>query len=135
IAPNGHAGIYVGAAVSAYGLPSVVGAFMFARFLRGKPARRLVLLDCALRSLFLGAIALTRASGALGPVLYVGLLALSSLLAAWGLAGKYTLLAELVGPDARLAAYSMLTAIGSATVIIGPALAGVLVAALGPGPL
>jgi predicted MFS family arabinose efflux permease len=57
------------------------------------------------------------------------------LLAAWGVAGKYTLFTELVGREATLEANSLVNSVGSATVILGPALAGVLVALVGTGPL
>jgi predicted MFS family arabinose efflux permease len=57
---------------------------------------------------------------------YVGLLGASSLLHAWGNAGKYALFAPLLSDDQRLAANSVLsTSLWSAT-IAGPALAGLL---------
>jgi predicted MFS family arabinose efflux permease len=73
------------------------------------------------------------AAGALSPVAYVALLAASSLLASWGSAGQYTLLAQLGGTDGRLAANSLASAQVSLATILGPALAGVLLARIAPG--
>jgi hypothetical protein len=54
-------------------------------------------------------------------------------MAAWGNAGEYTMLSELGGPDGRLAANSLASAQLSFAVIVGPALAGALIAGVGPG--
>ena len=70
---------------------------------------------------------------ALAPLAYVFLLAGSSLMAAWGNAGEYTMLSELGGADGRLAVNSLATAQVSFAVIVGPALAGGLIAVIGPG--
>jgi predicted MFS family arabinose efflux permease len=126
------AGEFVGLAVAAYTLPGVIGALAFGRFLRDRPARALVLGHCLLRAGCLGAVAVLGAAGALGPAAYVGLLAGSSLLTAWGNAGQYTMLAELGGPDGRLATNSLASAQVSFAVIVGPLLAGGLVGWVGP---
>ncbi len=133
IAPAGRLGLFVGLALAAYTLPGVIGAVAFASRLRARPARSLVLLHCLLRAGFLGAIVLLWAAGALSPFAYLGLLAGSSLLAAWGNAGEYTLLSELGGPDGRLAVNSLASAQVSFAVIVGPSLAGLLLAAVSPG--
>jgi MFS family permease len=135
IAPADRVGLLVGAAVAVYLLPGVLGGFALAPWLRHQPARRLVLADSVLRAGFLGAISVFRAVGHLSPALYLVLLSASSLLAAWGQSGKYTLVGELVGADDVLIGNALLSAIGSATIIIGPAIAGVLVALFGAGPL
>jgi hypothetical protein len=93
----------------------------------------LVLAHCLLRTGFLGAIALLWAGGALEPWTYVALLSGSSLLSAWGNAGEYTMLSELGGPDGRLAANSLAAAQVSIAVIVGPSLAGLLLAGISPG--
>jgi MFS family permease len=133
VAPTGALGVYVGLALAAYTLPGVIGALAFSPFVRHRPARALVLVHCVLRAGFLGAIALLWALGALAPLAYVVLLAGSSLMFAWGNAGEYTMLSELGGPDGRLAVNSLATAQVSFAVIIGPALAGPLIAGVGPG--
>jgi hypothetical protein len=132
VAPAGELGAYVGLALAAYTLPGVIGALAFTRFVRHRPARALVLVHCLLRAGFLGVIALLWALDALAPSAYVPLLAGSSLMAAWGNAGQYTMLAELGGPDGRLAVNSLASAQVSFAVIVGPALAGLLIAGIGP---
>jgi hypothetical protein len=73
------------------------------------------------------------AMGALAPVAYVAVLAGSSLLAAWGSAGQYTMLAELGGAEGRLAANSLASAQVWLATILGPASAGLLLARVAPG--
>jgi predicted MFS family arabinose efflux permease len=135
IAPAGKTGVFVGLALAAYSLPGALGAAALSRLLRHRPARVLVLADSWLRAGCLGAIALLWAAGALVPCLYVTLLAGSSVLTAWGSAGESTMLSQLAGPRGRLAANSLYSAQASLAVIVGPALAGVLVAPLGMGSL
>jgi MFS family permease len=66
-------------------------------------------------------------AGVLTPPLYVVLLAVSSLLHAWGSAGMYTLMAELLPEEQRLAANTLVSSLNFAATIAGPAIAGVLV--------
>lgn len=133
IAPPGALGLFVGLAVAAYTLPGVVGAVLLGGVLRGRPARTLVLIHCLLRASCLGLIALLAAIGALAPPAYVALLAASSLMAAWGNAGKYTLLSDLAGADERFAANSLASAQESLAYIAGPLAAGILLTAFAPG--
>ncbi|WP_323809074.1 MFS transporter [Kitasatospora acidiphila] len=49
-----------------------------------------------------------------------------------GNAGKYALLAQLLSAEQRLAANALVSSSGSASVIVGPALAGLLATAVGP---
>jgi MFS family permease len=130
LAPQATAGLWVGGAVAAYTLPGVVGALAFGRLLRRMPARRLLLADNLARGVFLGAIPIVWLAGLLTPPLYVVLLALSSVLHAWGSAGTYTLLAELLPNEQRLAANTLVSSLGFAATIAGPAIAGVLVTSL-----
>ncbi|HEV2784293.1 MAG TPA: MFS transporter [Actinophytocola sp.] len=131
LAPPAAAGLWVGGAVAAYTLPGVAGALVFARRLRRVPARRLLLADSVVRGVFLGAVPLAWLAGLLTPALYVVLLAVSSLLHAWGSAGKYTLLAELLPDEQRLAANTLVSSLNFAATIAGPAIAGVLVTFVG----
>src|SRR5262245_53875629 len=130
LAPQETAGLWVGAAVAAYTLPGVVGALAFGRRLRRLSARRLLLADNVVRGVFIGAIPLAWLAGLLTPAMLVALLALSSLLHAWGSAGTYTLLAELVPPQQRLPANTLVGTLTFAATIAGPAIAGVLVTQL-----
>jgi predicted MFS family arabinose efflux permease len=109
-----------------------VGALAFGKYLRHRPARALVLGHCVLRASFLGAIVALAAMGVLSPVAYVCLLAGSSLLASWGSAGQYTMLAELGGADGRLAANSLASAQVWLATILGPAIAGLLLVKIAP---
>ncbi len=127
LAPPATVGLWVGGAVAAYTLPGVAGALVFGRRLRRVPARRLLLADNVLRGLVLGAVPLAWLAGFLTLPLYVVLLGISSLLHAWGTAGKYTLLAELLPDEQRLAANTIVSSLGYAAMIAGPAIAGVLV--------
>ncbi|GAA5013801.1 MFS transporter [Actinopolymorpha pittospori] len=127
LAPQASAGLWVGGAVAAYTMPGVVGVLVFGRRLRRVSARRLLLADNLVRTLFIGAVPLAWLSGALTLPLYVVLLAVSSLLHAWGSAGKYTLLAELLPEEQRLAANTLVSSLNFAATIAGPAIAGVLV--------
>jgi MFS family permease len=132
IAAPGQSSLLLGAAVAAYALPGAAGALVFGRWLRRLPARRLLIMDCGVRALLLGCIPLAWTAGVLHPALYVALLAGSSVLHAWGGAGRYSLLAEMLPQDQRLAANALVGASVSASTIIGPALAGLLVALMSP---
>ena len=73
-------------------------------------------------------------AGLLDPVVYVNLLAVSSLLHAWGSAGAYTLIAESLPEEGdRVNGYAILSTFTQAAVVVGPALAGGLAALVGPG--
>jgi len=133
IAPAGMLGLFVGLAIAAYTLPGVIGALAFGTLLRGRPARALVLAHSVLRAGCLGLIAVLAALGALTPPAYLALLAASSLMAAWGNAGEYTMLSALAGTSGRFAVNSLASAQASFAFIIGPVLAGVLLAIVSPG--
>jgi MFS family permease len=127
LAPRATAGLWVAGAVAAYTMPGVVGALLLGRRLRRAPARQLLLADNVVRGLFLGAVPIAWLAGWLSLPLYVMLLAVSSLLHAWGSAGRYTLLAELLPDEQRLAANTLDSVLNFAATIAGPAIAGVLV--------
>ncbi|GAA5187697.1 MFS transporter [Rugosimonospora acidiphila] len=134
IAPADHRGVWTGLAVAAYALPATVGAAALGRLVRGLRGVRLVAVDATLRAVILGTIAVLAVAGLLGPVGYVALLAVSSLLHAWGNAGTYTLIAEHL-PDGgdRVAGNALVSTFTQAAVVVGPALAGGLTALFGPG--
>ncbi|WP_206336426.1 MFS transporter [Streptomyces torulosus] len=132
IAPPDRSGLLVGAAIAAYALPGAVGALVFGRWLRRMPAQRLLAADSWIRATLLGCVPLAWLLGVLHPVLYVVLLAGSSVLHAWGSAGKYSLLARILPPEQRLAANALVSSSASASIIIGPAIAGFLATVLSP---
>jgi MFS family permease len=133
IAPADQAAVWTGLAVAAYSLPATLGAALFARLVRRFSGAQLVAADAAVRTLALGTIALFAITGHLAPAGYVLLLALSSLLHAWGSAGTYTLIAELLPDRDRLAGNTLISTFQQAAFIVGPALAGGVAAVAGPG--
>jgi DHA3 family macrolide efflux protein-like MFS transporter len=132
LAPPGSRGLWVGAAVAAYSLPGAAGAVVLRRWLRGRGGARLVFVNAVLRALALGLIGGLAVAGALDPVGYVALLGVSSLLSAWGVAGKYTLIADLLPAEHRIAGNSLFGLADQLSLMIGPALAGVVAALAGP---
>jgi MFS transporter, DHA3 family, macrolide efflux protein len=132
LAPPGSRGLWVGAAVAAYSLPGAAGAVALRRWLRGRGGARLVFVNAVLRALALGLIGALAVAGVLDPVGYVALLGLSSLLSAWGVAGKYTLIADLLPAEHRVAGNSLFGLADQLSLMIGPALAGVVTALAGP---
>jgi len=132
LAGPGQAAILVGAAVAAYTLPGAAGALLLARPLRRLSGGRLVTADAALRAVALGTIPVLYAVGGLTGPLYVGMLALSSVLHAWGISGRYTLLAEQLPHAHRLPANALLSVLDQGAVIVGPLLAGLIIAVSNP---
>jgi MFS family permease len=132
IASPADRGLLVGLAVAAYTLPGAAGAVLLSRPLRKLTGRQLVASDATLRAVMLGAIPLLYALGALRAGPYIALLAGSSLLHAWGISGQYTLVAEHLPPESRTAGNALLSGFGMAAYVIGPLLAGLVVATAGP---
>ncbi|MCX5583740.1 MFS transporter [Streptomyces erythrochromogenes] len=132
IAPPGRSGLLLGAALAAYSLPGALGALLFGRWLRRLPPARLLAADSRIRAVLLGCVPLAWAAGVLHPVLYVALLAGSSVLHAWGNAGRYALVAQMLPREQRLAANALLSSSVSASIVIGPALAGFLAMVVSP---
>jgi MFS family permease len=132
IASPADRGLVVGVAVAAYTLPGAAGAVLLSRPLRALSGRQLVAADSTLRAVTLSAIPLLYAFGGLRAGTYVALLAASSLLHAWGISGQYTLVAEHLPAESRTAGNALLSGFGMAAYVIGPLLAGLLVAAAGP---
>jgi Transmembrane secretion effector len=133
IAPQGQTGVWTALAVAAYALPATVGAAALAKLVRRLPSTALVSVDASLRAGALGTIAVLAVAGVLNPVLYVVLLAGSSLLHAWGNAGAYTLIADLVPEEDRVTGNALLSTFSQASYVVGPALAGGIAAWAGPG--
>jgi MFS family permease len=133
IAPPDQVGVWTGLAVAAYALPAPIGAAVLARLMRRLRAAQLVAADASLRAVALGAVAMLAVAGLLDPVVYVALLAVSSLLHAWGSAGAYTLIAELLPEEDRVTGNALLSTFTQAAFVVGPALAGALTALVGPG--
>lgn len=133
IAPQNQSGVWTALAVAAYTLPATIGAAVLARLLRRLPGIALVTIDATLRAIALGTIGALAITGALTPAAYVTLLAGSSLLHAWGNAGAYTLIADVVPDEDRVSGNAVLSTFNQAAYVVGPALAGGLTAWAGPG--
>ncbi len=132
LAPPASQGLWVGAAVAAYSLPGAVGAVALRRWLRGRRGARLVFVNAVLRAVALGLVGCLAIAGWLNLPGYVALLGVSSLLSAWGVAGKYTLIADMLPAEHRIAGNSLFGLTDQLSLMIGPALAGVVTALAGP---
>jgi predicted MFS family arabinose efflux permease len=133
LAPDAQRGTWVAIAVAAASVPGALGGVLFGRFLHGRGGAQLAGWNATLRAVAFAAIALAYATGQLTVVVYVALLAVSSLLAAWGSAGRYTLIAELLPEAHQLPANAVLTVINEFATIVGPPLAGILISATDAG--
>ena len=132
LAPAGSRGLWVGAAVAAYSLPGAAGAVALRRWLGGRGGAWLAFVNAVLRACALGLIGCLALAGLLGPAGYVALLGASSVLSAWGVAGKYTLVADLLPAGQRVAGNTVLGLADQLSLMIGPALAGLVTALAGP---
>lgn len=130
ISSPANRGLVVGGAVAAYTLPGAIGIFL-RRILGQLDSGRLLLLNCGLRGACLGTIALLADLGRLEIVSYVVLLAGSALLASWGTAARYALVAETLPERMRLGGNALLGTLLNIGIIAGPAAAGFLTAATG----
>ncbi|NUT36022.1 MAG: MFS transporter [Hamadaea sp.] len=133
IVPPDRAAVWTGLAVAAYSLPASLGAVVFARLVRRLNGAALLAVDASLRAVVLGAVAALAVADALNPAAYVALLAVSSLLHAWGSAGAYTMVAETLLERDQVAGNALISTFSQAALIVGPALAGFLAGVAGPG--
>lgn len=133
IAPEGQAGLWTGLSVAAYSLPATVGMAVLGPLVRRFNGAGLVAVDASLRCVALGGIAAFAIADGLTPPLYVALLAFSSLLHAWGNAGAYTLIADELPERDQIAGNALIGTFSQISLIVGPALAGLLTSVVGPG--
>ena len=132
LAPAASRGMWTGVALAAYTLPGTIGMLAFGRWLRARSGVRLAGADATLRAAALGTVPVLAAAHLLTPLGYVCLLGVSSLLHAWGTAGQYTLITEILPAGGRVAGNGLLGMTGGVAAIGGPALAGLLTALAGP---
>jgi len=131
LAPAGQRGLWVALAVAAYTLPGAAGALLLGRLLNGRSGAELAGWDATLRAGALAAIPLAHLLGALTVGWYVALLGVSSLLHAWGTAGRYTMLTELLPQRHLLAGNAMVNMMLEFTTVVGPPLAALLIGGSG----
>jgi MFS family permease len=132
LASTGTRGLWVGAAVAAYSLPGAIGAVVLRNRMRGRASSRLAFANAVVRAVSLGAVGALAMAGLLDPAGLVALLGVSSLLSAWGMAGKYALIADVLPPEHRVAGNTVFGLADQVSLMVGPALAGLLTAAAGP---
>ncbi len=130
VAQGQDTALVVGGAVAAYALPGVLGVLLLGRWLRRLRATTVLIADSALRATMLAAVAVLWATGNLTPAGLIGLCAASSVLHAWGAAGKFSLIADDLPEDQRITGNALVTSVQSLSIIIGPSVAGLLAHAL-----
>jgi predicted MFS family arabinose efflux permease len=133
LARGRNTGLLVGTAIAAYTLPGVLAGLGLGRMLTRWDPRLLVLAEAVLRAACMGVIAGGAVAGVLSPAGYVVLLGVSSLLGLAGVTGSLTAVAELLPDAQRVAGNSLVTLASFAATIVGPALAGLVIATAGAG--
>jgi MFS family permease len=130
---RGHdTGLLVGLAIASYTLPGVVVGLGLGRILSRIDPRLMVVADAGLKAVCLGTIAILALLGILAPAAYVGLLAFASLLGLLGSAGDLGSVSELLPANQLVAGNSLVSMASFGGIIIGPALAGFVIAATSP---
>ncbi|MFD9307996.1 MFS transporter [Streptomyces sp. NPDC060048] len=128
LAPEGSRGTWVAVAAVAYILPGALGGILFGRLLSARSGAQLAGWDAILRATALGLIPVMYVLDALSMGLYIALLAASSLLHAWGTAGRYTLLTEVLQERHHLAGNAVITIFSEFATVVGPPVAALLIA-------
>ena len=128
LAPGRDGATWVALAVAAYTLPATLGTMVFGRLLAGRASAQLVYWDSVLRGVMLMLIPVLHIVGLLTPLVFVVLLALSSLLHSWGVAGRFTLIAEVLPEQHHIPANALLSIFTGAATVVGPPVAGLLIA-------
>ncbi len=130
-APDSRA-VVVGLSVAAYSLPGAVGSVTLGRWLSTRSTKSLILMDSALRGVVFALIGVLHWIRLLDAAALIALLAVSSLLHSWGIAGRQTFVAETLSYSDRLTGHSLVGAQETFSYIAGPPLAGLVAAAFGP---
>lgn len=128
LAPVEHRALWVGAAIAAGTLPGAVGALTLGRFLNGRSGPQLAGWDAVLRFVTLLCVPLLQMAGGLRIETFVVVLAASSVLGAWGKAGRYTMLSEMLDKEHRLAGNAVVNLMLEISTVVGPLLAAVIIA-------
>lgn len=126
--------IAVAAASAAYLFPGVVSGVVSGKAIGRFSPRTLALVDNGWRALWVGVAALLATADLLHLWAYVLLLGLASITRPFGAAGSRGIVAGLVDHRNLFAANSLLGGAVQIATMLGPAAAGFLIAAVGPGP-
>ncbi|MET9342182.1 MFS transporter [Nonomuraea sp. NPDC003804] len=133
LAPADQRGQVVGLALAAYVLPGALSGLLLGRWCARLDSRTLLITDALLRAALLSSVMVLHRFDALSAFGYIGILALSSLFHTWGMGARTAVVAELVDEEEdRRAANSLLYSGGQLSLILGPAVAGLLATAIGP---
>lgn len=135
LAPPEHRALWVGAAITANTLPAALGALTLGRLLDGRRGAQLAGWDAGLRFMTLLLVPVLHAVGHLGIETFVMILAASSLLGAWGKAGRYTMLSEMLDKEQRLAGNALVNLMLEISTVFGPLLAALVIERGGPVPV
>lgn len=127
LAPARSEATWIALAVAAYSLPATLGAAIFGRFLARRGSAQLVYWDATLRGVTLALIPVAHVAGLLNPPVLVALLAISSLLHSWGVAGRFTLIAEVLPERHHIPANALLNVFAGGATVAGPPVAGLLI--------
>lgn len=119
-------------ALAAYSLPAAVGSLVFARLVRSMSGRRLAIVDGLWRAFFLMCVPIAHLLGVLDLPVLLFFIATSSLLSAWGKAGRYVLLDELVPPTHTQAGNSAANVVLEGAFVFGPLVAALLLGFMHP---
>lgn len=126
LAKPDQGGVVAGLSLAAYSLPGAVGALALGRWFGSMSSQKLVVANTGLRALGLAAIAALAATDRLNTFTYIALLAASSLFSAWGNAGLYAIVSRLFADGRQLPANALLSVSQQISIIIGPAIAGII---------
>lgn len=119
-------------ALAAYIVPAAVGSLVFARFVNKSSGRRLAITDGLWRACFLLAVPVAHALDVLNLPVLLALIAMSSLLSAWGKAGRYVLLDELVPETHTQMGNSAANVVLEGAYVAGPLVAAALLTFVHP---
>lgn len=131
LATNGSKPLAVALAAIAFTLPGAVVGLLFPRAADRIGTRRLILMDSGVRGVVLAAVPVLAWTGHLGLASYVTLLAASSIFHGWGAGGRMTLIASLIDEPRRMAANALVFGQSHLAFVVGPVLAGLLIAEVG----
>jgi hypothetical protein len=120
IATPGSRGFVVGAAVAAYTLPGALGAIALTKPLRAMTGEQLLAADATLRAVALAMIPVLFAFDLLTVRSYVALLAVSSVLHAWGMSGRYSVVAAHLPESLQRTGNALLSTFDMTALIVGP---------------
>lgn len=134
LAPPEHRALWVGAAITANTLPGAVGALTLGPLLGRRSGAQLAGWDATLRFATLLLVPVLHLTGHLGIGALVTILALSSALGAWGKAGRYTMLSEMLDKQNHLAGNAVVNLMLEISTVVGPLLAALVIDRGGPVP-